>query len=71
MRPTGNCSPALEDRDTDLVAGFAFPRPPEELIAASRWWGLETSEIFEAGGAVETGDVLEPWREGRAAPAVL
>jgi len=37
MRPTGNCSPALEDRDTDLVAGFAFPRPPPpvELIDAS------------------------------------
>jgi hypothetical protein len=27
MRPTGNWSPALEERDTDLVA-LAFPRPP-------------------------------------------
>jgi hypothetical protein len=37
--PTGNWSPALEDLDTDLVAGFALPRPPPpvELIVALPW----------------------------------
>jgi hypothetical protein len=31
MRPTGNCSPALDDRETALVP-FGLPRPPPELI---------------------------------------
>ena len=51
MRPTGNWSPALDDRDIDLVA-FALPQPetpPVELIADSplgevRTWLVTTKE---------------------------
>jgi hypothetical protein len=46
-----NWSPALEDLDNDLVAGFHLPRSPPlvELIVTLPWC-LEASEPFKVFG---------------------